>query len=544
LEEIKSTIFIFILLFSYCDYTFSQGTAINFTGNAADNSAMLDVSDTSQGILIPRMSDSQRDAIPLPAIGLLIYNSSAHNFNYYKSTGWYELPGAFVSSITGIISPGGGMALNLAGNSADSSAMLDVNSTNGGLLIPRTITSSIASPATGLIIFDISNNNFKYYNGSVWKTICESFITTITGTGSPLAAGIAVNTTGVPADPSAMLDISSSTKGILIPRLTTLQRNKILPKAGLTIYNTTTNTIDYYNSSGWYSMETDIPAAPTAGIHIPSQTQIVWNWNTVNGSTGYKWNTTNDYATATITTNTSYIQTGLVCNTPYTLYVWAYNACGNSPVTILTQTTSPCWTCGGTLVVTHTAGSVAPVTKTVSYGTVATSLSGASQCWITQNLGADHQATAYNDATEASGGWYWQFNRMQGYKHDGTTRTPNTTWDITNDNTYSGWDPAKDPCTLLLGTGWRLPTYTEWNNADINGNWNTFISTYVSVLKIHAAGFLYNSNGSLGSRGGVGGYWSSTQSSSSNAWKLNFDLSICDMYASVKSYGFPLRCLR
>ncbi len=25
------------------------------------------------------------------------------------------------------------------------------------------------------------------------------------------------------------------------------------------------------------------------------------------------------------------------------------------------------------------------------------------------------------------------------------------------------WQAANDPCTLELGNGWRLPTYTEWN---------------------------------------------------------------------------------
>ncbi len=79
-------------------------------------------------------------------------------------------------------------------------------------------------------------------------------------------------------------------------------------------------------------------------------------------------------------------------------------------------------TCGSSLTINHVAGVVAPVTKTVTYGTVTNIPGETSKCWITSNLGADHQATAINDATEASAGWYWQFNRKQGYKHDGTTQ--------------------------------------------------------------------------------------------------------------------------
>ncbi|NTW31813.1 MAG: hypothetical protein HGB12_04180, partial [Bacteroidetes bacterium] len=41
------------LLFTF--HSFSQGAAINSTGAAADNSAMLDISSTNQGIRIPRV---------------------------------------------------------------------------------------------------------------------------------------------------------------------------------------------------------------------------------------------------------------------------------------------------------------------------------------------------------------------------------------------------------------------------------------------------------------------------------------------------------
>lgn len=86
-----------------------------------------------------------------------------------------------------------------------------------------------------------------------------------------------------------------------------------------------------------------IPVAPTTGTHTASQTQIIWNWNTVAGATGYKYNTVNNYSTATDNIGSLiYTQTGLTCNTAYTLYVWAYNSCGNSSVTTLSQTTSSC----------------------------------------------------------------------------------------------------------------------------------------------------------------------------------------------------------
>ncbi len=201
----------------------------------------------------------------------------------------------------------------------------------------------------------------------------------------------------------------------------------------------------------------------------------------------------------------------------------------------------PPWACGTNLTKTHTTGDdVCPVTKTVTYGTVQTSLSGESKCWITQNLGADNQASAVNDATEASAGWYWQFNRKQGYKHDGSTLTPS--WTITSISEDSDWTSANDPCTILLGTGWRLPTSAEWTTAD--SGWSDWNDAFASDLKLHAAGYLFFANGARYYRGSSGYYWSSTQYSSTYGYDLKFSSSGSLMSSSSKAYGFAVRCLK
>jgi len=68
---------------------FSQGVAINTDGTAAANSAMLDVSSTSMGILIPRMDIAQRNLIDSPATGLLIYQTdNTPGFYFYDGSAW------------------------------------------------------------------------------------------------------------------------------------------------------------------------------------------------------------------------------------------------------------------------------------------------------------------------------------------------------------------------------------------------------------------------------------------------------------------------
>ncbi len=72
----------------------AQGVAVNATGAAADTSAMLDVSSTTKGILVPRMTATQRLAIPLPATGLLVYQTDGTP-GYYTYTGFYWQPLGF-----------------------------------------------------------------------------------------------------------------------------------------------------------------------------------------------------------------------------------------------------------------------------------------------------------------------------------------------------------------------------------------------------------------------------------------------------------------
>ncbi len=54
---------------------------------------------------------------------------------------------------------------------------------------------------------------------------------------------------------SALLDLNSTSKGFLPPRMTTIQRNAISPAtAGLVIYNTTINQLETYTGAGWSAL--------------------------------------------------------------------------------------------------------------------------------------------------------------------------------------------------------------------------------------------------------------------------------------------------
>ena len=91
--------------------TTAQNVSISPTGNLPHNSAALDIRDfTNKGILIPRLTTAQRNAIPNPANSLLIFNTDCNVFQVYQtSTGkWHDIvmdpplpaPTSFANSVT------------------------------------------------------------------------------------------------------------------------------------------------------------------------------------------------------------------------------------------------------------------------------------------------------------------------------------------------------------------------------------------------------------------------------------------------------------
>jgi hypothetical protein len=63
-------------------------------------SAELEIFSTTKGILIPRMTLAQRDAITSPATGLQIYNTDSNVFQYYNGSSWTNVGGTGVTDLT------------------------------------------------------------------------------------------------------------------------------------------------------------------------------------------------------------------------------------------------------------------------------------------------------------------------------------------------------------------------------------------------------------------------------------------------------------
>jgi uncharacterized protein (TIGR02145 family) len=229
--------------------------SINSDGSAPDASAMLDVKSNSHGVLIPRIPASGRDLIPSPATGLLIYNTTSNLFNFFNGSHWCQVEASFVSDVTGVPGSAGGVSISaIPDGLPDISAMLDISDSTRGILIPRTIPASIAGPVPGMIIYNTLTSQVNYYRGGSWSEISAVSTGQPGAPGSQPAMGMAVKSDGSDPDPSAMLDVSAPDRGMLIPRMTSSQRDAIFPATGLVIYSTSSNAIEYFNGTGWYRM--------------------------------------------------------------------------------------------------------------------------------------------------------------------------------------------------------------------------------------------------------------------------------------------------
>lgn len=62
--------------------------------SAIDGSAALEVKSTTKGLLLPRMTTTQRDAIGTPTAGLMIYNSTTNKINVRVAAAWEAVTSA------------------------------------------------------------------------------------------------------------------------------------------------------------------------------------------------------------------------------------------------------------------------------------------------------------------------------------------------------------------------------------------------------------------------------------------------------------------
>jgi uncharacterized protein (TIGR02145 family) len=90
---LRIVLFILLITGSLIDLKAQNITITDDAGYEADSSAMLDVKSTTKGMLVPRMTTLQREAVNNPATGLLVFDTDAGGFFFFNGTEWADLSG-------------------------------------------------------------------------------------------------------------------------------------------------------------------------------------------------------------------------------------------------------------------------------------------------------------------------------------------------------------------------------------------------------------------------------------------------------------------
>ncbi len=168
----KRQILLAVFAALFCTYSFAQ-VAINTDGSEPDGAAMLDIKSTDKGILIPRMTSAQRNAIALSTSGLLVYDLDTESFWYYNNatTQWVEITSGGASSLNDLsdgVYTGGSVFLGEdAGINDDGTSNLN---TGVGFSSLKNITSGQRNTAFGFTALEAATtaaNNTSIGYGSM-----------------------------------------------------------------------------------------------------------------------------------------------------------------------------------------------------------------------------------------------------------------------------------------------------------------------------------------------------------------------------------------
>ena len=374
---------------------------------------------------------------------------------------------------------------------------------------------------------------------------------------------------------SAILDLTSTSKGLLPPSLTYTQKNAIsTPVAGLMIWCTdcgSTGQMQVYNGSTWTNISGSAASHPTT-----NGTAIVSQYTCSTASTGAlivggSASGATQTITATVTTVGTY-SIAAVANGVTFSGIGTFTAIGAQNI-VLTSSGIPTVVGTHSFVLNTTPNcsfnrttvvqcGVTPFTftyngATVTYGTV---VGGAGKCWLDRNLGATQVATSNYDANSYGHLFQWgrgadghqtkiqanttstrSITNTPGHANFITTYSGARDWLQTQtDNLWQGVNGINNPCP----SGYRIPTITELTNE--RDTWIASDGAINSPLKIPIYAGARDSWSSTISVNSGGALWSSTvNGSGSQAIMLGYTGSGTNAVGNLyRSDGYSVRCIQ
>ena len=498
---------------------FSGETQTVIGGLTPDPSAMLDVQGQSKGVLFPRMTTAERDAILPAATGLIIFNTSTVcleiNVGSSNSPSWQGIK--CLGSITGINCGGATLIGSLLSNQIASGVSVSVPYTggNGGVHAGQTVTSTVVTGLTATL----TGGSFASGSGNLSYAI----------TGTPSSAGTASFALNIGGQ---NCDLNLTVQQITLGVITGLSCNDAIRRGEMQpgiIYNSpsgVTVIVPYTGGNG------DVHSGQTVtstGLATGSFTATLSAGTFATGSGNLTYEITGSGATGTAT--------------------FALNIGGSS--------------CSLDLEVKSCSANIdASTTKT----------------FLCYNLGAyNTRASSSAPSWEVNGGyWEWGIKAQiagpgpigpsAGDANSGAAATWTSNpwtpvegpWNPTTAANGAWLDASKtvaDPCPV----GFRVPSKNQWlavNNNTLNPITNvgatpwasdpTNYSTgknFGSALFLPTAGYRAYNTGALINRGREGYYWSSTENGSADAWTQYITSGSPTVFSSNRINGHSVRCV-
>jgi len=334
---------------------------------------------------------------------------------------------------------------------------------------------------------------------------------------------------------SSMLEIESTTKGFLPPRMTNAQMKAIAnPTEGLMVYNTTLGCMAYYVDSS-FNCTHNQPAIAAPDAPLGSTYTTHYNGIISGAHVGTTYQDSNQTTGETFNNNAT---------------------CANKMISAQG--------CAGLTSVTGASGTVYPVTN----------ING--QCWMTNSLKevpsnfTIHTPTSWQNTTPGDQGYWGYYNT--------TTLNGTAGWGLTEPAAGEGllyqWSAAMDNSLKersrgACPTGFHVPSDCEWMylehgqglslaNQILTGwrgsgaNSDGTAGTKLRAGGTNASGFSAllgghrGTNGTFNSRGAFGYWWSSSEASASNAFYRDLLSSQTGVtrFSNNKALGFSVRCLK
>jgi len=238
-------------------------------GTTAPNaSAVLDLTSTTKAFMPPRMTTAQKNSISTPTESMLVFDTDLDKIYVYDGASWVAV-GAAVDLTGAITSVGAVTSLGTFTSSSLSTAVTD--ETGSGLAVfndAPTFTTNITAP---LIIGGTETTSTLTLQPTSGVGASDADIIFKVGNNGATEAMRVVNSgsVGIGATPNvnAILDVSSTSKAFMPPRMTTAQKNAIAtPTASMVVYDTDIGSLNVHNGTSWISIMSQAASTTNATV--------------------------------------------------------------------------------------------------------------------------------------------------------------------------------------------------------------------------------------------------------------------------------------